>query len=124
MDGTDGLKAAVTPIALLHGLVTRYTSLLAVSETVTRPPAKVLESTRIAGNLPKGWTAPAPQRDSAGAAPRPVTPRLKELGLGLSVAVSLPKTATPAPLLIAVGLGLGLVGLVLLFMTGQRRSIG
>jgi Ca-activated chloride channel family protein len=121
LDGADGLKAAVVPIALRHGLVTRYTSLLAISETIDRPPEETLDSTRIAGNLPKGWTAPS---DPSGARQLPTAPRLQKIGSGRSASLTLPKTATPAPLWIAVGIGIGLIGFLLLVIVGRVRPTG
>ena len=124
LDGTDGLKDAVVPIALRHSLVTRYTSLLAVAETVDRPPSEPLDSTRVAGNLPNGWTAPMAEQGPAGAMPQPTAPRLHKIGISRSASLTLPKTATPAPLLILFGLCLGLAGLILLVASGRRRSTG
>jgi len=124
LDGADGLKAAVVPIALRHGLVTRYTSLLAVSETADRPPEETLDSRRIAGNLPKGWTPPTASGDPASAAPQPSAPRMHKIGMGRSASLTLPKTATPAPLWIAVGIGVVLIGFILLMIVGRVRPTG
>ena len=76
----DDIRAAVLDVALTHHLVSKYTSLVAVDVTPTRPAGVAASKTAIPGNIPEGLT-------------------------GFD---QLPRTATPAPLLIAAG-GLALL---------------
>jgi len=70
------IRDAVLDVALTHHLVSKYTSLVAVDVTPTKPVGADLASTALPGNVPEGLT-------------------------GFD---HLPRTATPAALLIAVGL--------------------
>jgi len=76
----EDIRAAVLDVALTHHLVSKYTSLVAVDVTPTRPAGVAASKTAIPGNIPEGLT-------------------------GFD---QLPRTATPAPLLIVVG-GLALL---------------
>jgi Ca-activated chloride channel family protein len=51
----DELRPQVVEIALAHNLVSRYTSLVAVDVTPTRPTDKDLKSGAVATRLPAGW---------------------------------------------------------------------
>jgi Ca-activated chloride channel family protein len=85
------VRDAVVAVALEHHLVSKYTSLVAVDVTPTRPASEGLLQSAVPTNLPAGWNA-------------------------ASVGGVLPATATPAPLLRWVGLWLiaaGLFGLAL-----------
>ena len=76
----EDIRTAVLDVALTHHLVSKYTSLVAVDVTPTRPAGVAASRTAIPGNIPEGLT-------------------------GFD---QLPRTATPAPLLIAAG-GLALL---------------
>ncbi len=65
-------------IALVHHLVSKYTSLVAVDVTVTKPAHLAAVRTALPHNMPEGLDFDA-------------------------IAVGLPRTATPAPLLIVAG---------------------
>jgi hypothetical protein len=69
------IRAAVLDVALTHHLVSKFTSLVAVDVTPTRPAGIEASKTAIPGNIPEGLT-------------------------GFD---QLPRTATPAPLLLAIG---------------------
>ncbi|HIP79305.1 MAG TPA: marine proteobacterial sortase target protein [Kiloniellaceae bacterium] len=51
------VRADALALALEHGLVTRYTSLVAIDEERVRPEDETLQSEEIARNLPEGWSA-------------------------------------------------------------------
>ena len=71
----EEIRAAVLDVALTHHLVSKFTSLVAVDVTPTRPAGIVASKTALPGNIPEGLT-------------------------GFD---RLPRTATPAPLLLLVG---------------------
>jgi Ca-activated chloride channel homolog len=73
------VRTAVLDVALTHKLVSKYTSLVAVDKTPSRPQDKKLQQKQIPTNLPKGMSAE------------------KVFG-------SLPQSATPAPLNLLLGL--------------------
>jgi len=94
--GEDEIKKEVLVTALKHHLVSKYTSLVAVEQQVSRPPEEKLSSSALKTNLPHGWQA---NRIFAGSA----------------------QTATPAQLHLLLGLLLLLCALFLL--RRERRSI-
>lgn len=55
--GADVIKKAVTDVALRYQLVSRYTSLVAVDVTPSRPELDTLESRAVKVSLPAGWEA-------------------------------------------------------------------
>lgn len=82
------IRSEVLPLALRHGLVSRYTSLVAVDRTPARPADADLQRAEVAVALPAGWSAQA-------------------------VFGQLPATATPAALYLVAGLVmLALAGLL------------
>ncbi len=56
-DRRDQLRAGATQLALKHGLVSRYTSLVAVDHTPVRPADEAATDTAVPRQLPKGWSA-------------------------------------------------------------------
>jgi len=74
----DEIRAAVIDVALSHHIVSRFTSLVAVDVTPTKPADVAALKTAVPGNIP----------------------------LGLTGFDQLPRTATPAPLLMLAGLAL------------------
>jgi len=77
--------AAVLDIALTHHLVSKYTSLIAVDVTPTRPDHAAAVTTSLPPNVPGG----------------------------LNFVGGLPRTATPAPQLIVAGFGALLLALAI-----------
>jgi len=73
------VRSEVIDVALAHHLVSKYTSLVAVDLTPTRPSGELPHTLRLPVNLPAGWVA--------------------EQVIG-----SMPTTATPARLLLLLGL--------------------
>ena len=89
------IKTQVLATALKHHLVSKYTSLVAVEQQLSRPGDKDLQQSALKSNLPAGWQA---SKLFAGGA----------------------RTATSAQLQIIVGLLLILLGILL----GKRKGRG
>ena len=121
--GAD-VRPQVVNLGLTHHLVTKYTSLVAVDTTPTRPANEPLNSHKLPHNLPHGWDfekvfggdAPAPLQKEA-AAMRSLV--VADASAVTTQGLTLPKTATPAPLHFAAGLALALFALAL--MARRRR---
>jgi Ca-activated chloride channel homolog len=90
------IKTQVLSTALTHHLLSKYTSLVAVEQQISRPVDRKLQQTVMKTNLPAGWQA---NKIFAGRA----------------------RTATPAQLQIVIGLLLLLFGLFLL--RRDRRGV-
>jgi Ca-activated chloride channel family protein len=121
------IRSAVIETALHHHLVSKYTSLVAVDVTPSRPDGTPLASHKLPHNLPHGWDfdkvfgethralpPPAPQQD-AGLHPTPASATGNVAQVG-GAAVNLPQGATPAPLQLLLGLVLILLGTFLLHL--------
>ena len=89
--GEESIRTQVLPLALQYGLVTQYTSLIAVDKTPARPQGESLNSHRIDNTKPQGSAWPT---------------------------TDLPKTATPAALHMLIGV---LALLLALLLVGGRR---
>jgi Ca-activated chloride channel homolog len=74
----DGTKQAIVKLGLDHHLVTKYTSLVAVDVTPTRPADAALKTAAVPTNLPAGWDYQA----VFGELPRTATPATLNLLLG------------------------------------------
>jgi Ca-activated chloride channel family protein len=92
----EEVRAAVLETALAHRLVSRYTSLVAVDRTPSRPVGEGLDTRAVPVNMPHGWS----QQHVFG---------------------TLPRTATPAPLHLLAGL-LALAGALLTRRLGRRTG--
>ena len=77
--GKERVREAVTEVALKHGLVSKYTSLVAVDVTPSRPEAQALRKSAIPSNLPNGWK----YEKVFGALPRTATDSRWHMLLGL-----------------------------------------
>jgi len=97
-DGADAaqVRKDVIDVALRHHLVSKYTSLVAVDVTPSRPMDKTLHKGAVPTNLPHGWKYE------------------KVFGL--------PQTATAAPLQLRVGMLLLVIALGLMFMARGRKA--
>lgn len=51
----ETIRKEVLETALKHHLVSRYTSLVAVEQEISRPPQEVLSQSVLKNNLPQGW---------------------------------------------------------------------
>ena len=135
----DSVKQAITATALRHRLVSKYTSLVAVEKTVSRPTDEPLFKRKVPLNLPDGWVArkvfggaTAPTQQNASRV-KPVmrsqfSTMLKDLSLqrltqkklaSASQPVPLPTGATPGPLQILLGL-LALFAATILLLIRRR----
>ncbi|HEY9379748.1 MAG TPA: VWA domain-containing protein, partial [Burkholderiales bacterium] len=94
----DEVRQAVVEVALEHGLVSKYTSLVAVDVTPVRPTGEPLRSGAVPNQLPDGWVHEA-------------------------VFGSLPQTATSAPLHMLVGASALLLALLLCAVSTGRRCV-
>jgi Ca-activated chloride channel family protein len=119
-DGGD-VRSRVVALGLAHHLVTKYTSLVAVDTTPSRPAGESLETREVPLNLPHAWDyekvfgpgAPAPlQRDASLA--QSLTLAMAAPAVQIGAGLALPQTATPAALHFAAGLALALFALALL----------
>lgn len=99
-----------TDHAIRYGLVSPYTSLIAVEQTVSRPTDEGLATEAVPSVPPAGADHFAPQMMAAPAA-------LQQRAM---VRVGLPQTATPAPLLVLIGMVIMGFGLLVLL---RRRII-
>lgn len=88
----DAVRAEVLPIALEHQIISPYTSMIAVEQTVSRPSQDDLKTAKVSHNSPKGNTM-----------------------------VSAPQTATQAPLQLLMGLVFLVTGLLIHHRAGSCR---
>ena len=127
----DVVKAGITRIGLTHSLVTRYTSLLATEQTVTRLVETPLISGDVPLNLPHGWTFNTTMGKhllKRSAAPPPAM-EMRMRGAGAKTKadlatrpVILPAGATPFFVHLAIGFGLILLAGMVLMVTFPRSG--
>jgi Ca-activated chloride channel family protein len=112
------MRRAVLETALDYGLVTEFTSLVAIDDTIARPRGETVGIAEIERNLPAGMDFEkifgAAAFGPAGMAPVPDT-LLQDAAF--RQAIGLPSTATPATQWLATGAVLLLGGLLLLACT-------
>lgn len=123
------IRAAITKIGLTHSLVTRYTSLLATEQTVSRPAETPLTSGDVPLNLPHGWQFGTTMGKSLlkRAATPPPTMDMRKRGAGPAAKaapatkrVILPAGATPFFVHLAIGFGLLILAGMVLVVTLPR----
>ncbi|MFP6729568.1 MAG: marine proteobacterial sortase target protein [Alphaproteobacteria bacterium] len=132
----ETIRAQIVSLGLTHNLVTKYTSLVAVDATPTRPDDLPLASRQMPTNLPAGWdydktidsSAPiAPQR-KADASANPVLASFalasatSPVQIGGGGGLFLPRTATPAAFHLSAALALALFGLLALLVLRFTRK--
>jgi Ca-activated chloride channel family protein len=123
---SSGVRAAALSHALAYDLVSSYTSLVAVDETIARTQDQTLHTGEIERNLPDGWVYEKVFGETVdpaivpGALPAPDT-LMQRIALpqSLQQGQSLPATATPAELHLLFGAALLLLALASL-MVGRR----
>lgn len=109
-----GIRAAVLDLALAHHLVSKYTSLVAVDVTASKPAQAAAVKKALPHNVPEGL-----DYDSiVGGLPGAVTSAPLLFVSGHATMEGLPRTATPAALSIVVGFGALLLALAI---AGLRR---
>ena len=136
------VRAGVVTLGLKHHLVTKYTSLVAVDVTPTRPLDQPLSSQEMPTNLPEGWEfdkvfgealklkAPdqqdvsSPQTNassmSAEMEPMAMVAAKPPAQIGVVTGLGLPQGATPAPMHLLAGVALVLLGLTVLGVWRRR----
>ncbi|MEK9662922.1 MAG: VWA domain-containing protein, partial [Alphaproteobacteria bacterium] len=121
----DRMRATVIDTALDYGLVTEFTSLVAIDETeVVRPRGEGIASAEIERNLPAGMDFEKVfGKDAFGPAGMAPVPEMLMQKAAFRSAVGLPSTATPATLMLATGSVL-LLGGVLIIVCTRRLPPG
>ena len=117
----ETVRAAVIELALANGLLTSYTSMVALDVTPTRPQSQALQQRPVPTNLPRGWDYDhvfGEDKPAAPAALRKASVRVRPSAATL--AYNLPQTATAAPLWLALGLFSLLLGLMILRQALRR----
>ncbi|MGB0670155.1 MAG: LPXTG cell wall anchor domain-containing protein, partial [Rhodospirillales bacterium] len=122
----DLARAQITDIALTHGLVSDYTSLVAVDRSensiAARPQDEDLKTTEVPRHLPDGWSAEAifgkDQQD--GSVIRKAAMRQFDVAMMAGAPVAFPQTASAAPLFATLGGALMALGAVLGLMLRRR----
>ena len=94
----EEIRGEVVTTALEHHLMSKYTSLVAVDERVTKPAAKKLSHQGIKNHLPQGWLASA-------------------------VFAGGPQTATKSSLLIVFGCMFLLLSLIVFIRNRQAQCV-
>lgn len=115
------VQSEILETALKFGLVSHYTSLLAIDDQRVRPESEALVAHKVSTNLPDGWVRSESKEPSNinPTNPRPMKifdrsdPSLKSaMRSSASQLSGLPQTATPGPLVIIIGLLMLILGLL------------
>lgn len=117
--GSSTLKQVIVPIALAYGLISDYTSLVAVDKTPARPEGDALYSQAVPTNLPAGMKA----EDWRGMEPsqRKQFIASNSHKLKPDAALSMPKGATAMDILMIMGLILILISLIIMRLSVHHR---
>ncbi len=125
------VRRKVVELGLRHHLVTKYTSLVAVDATPSRPAGEPVESREVPLHLPKGWqydkvfgdelkrSLPM-QRDARMTTPATPSPIMTQVRIGTTGGLGMPQGATASPLHLALGAGLIVLGLLVLALFRRR----
>jgi Ca-activated chloride channel family protein len=114
----DMVRAKALEVALEHGLVSHYTSLVAIDDVIARPKGAGMESTEIARNLPAGWSyehvfGEAAKHMRLRSLPAPLLKKTGDQSIGL------PQGASPARFQLILGSAAVLVALLLVMLAGR-----
>ena len=130
-DAND-VRRQVVALGLGHHLVTKYTSLIAVDVTPSRPQAEPLKRRKVPHNLPEGWEYDkvfggvpdnATRLDrKAGLMNAPAAIKQAAASIGAARGLALPKGATAAPLHLVLGAALLVLGLIALVLARRRLA--
>ena len=125
----DEVRLAVLDIALRHGLLTDYTSLVAIDRASTRPQAQPMVQRDVPANPPAGWTPPGRKASAAGPKSRADTGLRgfapQDAAFRQTMAVPVPtvslgvRGATPAAALLIIGI-LALFSAAMLWLLRRR----
>ncbi|MEJ7668250.1 MAG: marine proteobacterial sortase target protein [Casimicrobiaceae bacterium] len=113
-------RAAVLDIALVHHLVSKYTSMVAVDVTASKPAHTAAMKSSLPHNVPEGLDYDA----IMDGLPHTAMPAPLLLVAGDAMMGGLPRTATPAPLLIVAGFCALLLALALAALREPTLRIG
>ncbi len=130
-DAND-VRRQVVALGLGHHLVTKYTSLIAVDVTPSRPQGEPLKRRKVPHNLPEGWEHDkvfggvpdnATRLDrKAGLMNAPAAIKQAAVSIGAARGLALPKGATAAPLHLVLGAALLVLGLITLVLVRRRLA--
>ena len=130
-DAND-VRRQVVALGLGHHLVTKYTSLIAVDVTPSRPQGEPLKRRKVPRNLPEGWEYDkvfggvpdnATRLDrKAGLMNAPAAIKQAAVSIGSARGLALPKGATAAPLHLVLGVALLVLGLIALVLVRRRLA--
>lgn len=122
----DAIRARIVETALKFGLVSRFTSLVAVDDKPVRPEGAKLASAEVPLNLPEGWSREKLTGERAEPPANVRTFDRADAGFTQHIAAAggqlaaLPQTATAGPLLVIFGIIIMIVGAAL---TTRRRML-
>ncbi|MCH8197425.1 MAG: marine proteobacterial sortase target protein, partial [Proteobacteria bacterium] len=126
------VRRQVVALGLGHHLVTKYTSLIAVDVTPSRPQGEPLKRRKVPHNLPEGWeydkvfggvpdnATGLDRKAGLMNAPAAITPAA--IIIGSARGLALPKGATAAPLHLVLGAALLVLGLIALVLVRRRLA--
>ena len=106
--------------ALGYDLVSRYTSLVAIDITPSRPAGEALHSRDIPVMFPVGWEWAKVIGEDVQPMRRAAAPNMAPTKIAMAAATPLPRTATPAQLARLIGLVLVMLGLLVIFARRWR----
>ena len=128
-DAND-VRRQVVALGLGHHLVTKYTSLVAVDVTPSRPQGEPLKRRQVPHNLPEGWEYDkvfggvpdnATRLDrKAGLMNAPAAVKSAPVTIAAARGLALPQGATAAPLHLVLGAALLVLGLIALVLVRRR----
>lgn len=110
----ENVRQAILETALGYDLVSRYTSLVAIDITPSRPAGDALHSRDIPVMFPDGWEWAKVFGEEAPAMRRAAAPDMAPAKMAMAAAMPLPQTATPAQLARLIGLVLVMLGLLVI----------
>jgi Ca-activated chloride channel family protein len=130
-DAND-VRRQVVALGIGHHLVTKYTSLVAVDVTPSRPQGEPLKRRKVPHNLPNGWEYDkvfggvpdnATRGDrKAGLMNAPAAVKSAPVVIAAARGLALPKGATAAPLHLVLGAALLVLGLIALVLVRRRLA--
>jgi Ca-activated chloride channel family protein len=118
----DAVRDAVLPVALSHQIMSRYTSLVAIDQPVSRPAGDGMSTKAVPTNPPAGWTPPgqgSPLQPLQRAQNAAALQQFAQAGAAGAVVQLHTQTATPAEQHFVIGLLL--TGLALMLLALSRR---
>jgi Ca-activated chloride channel family protein len=118
----DAVRDAILPIALSHQIMSRYTSLVAIDQPISRPAGEAMGTKAVPTNPPAGWTPPAqpaPRQPLQRAGNPAALQQFAQAGTPGAIVQLNAQTSTPAERHFVIGLLL--TGLALMLLSLARR---